>query len=105
MAQVINQVASFANGLVRAEVAWNNANGNMTRFRVYNDSDYPAFLHAELNPPINGWATVGLDSPAHQMVENNLPSNTVKYTKVIDPDDGSISWSLLGVSIFCRWPA
>src|SRR5574341_488552 len=105
MAQRTRQVAAFADNLVRAEVDWNDANGSMNRFRVYNDSDSPAYMYAVLNPPINGWSQVGLDSPAHQIVENNLPSNTAKFTKVIDPDDGSVGWSLIGISIFCRWPA
>ena len=105
MAQRINQVASFANGLVRAEVDWNDGNGNMSRFRVYNDSDFAAFMYAKLDPPINGYSEIGVDAPAKQMFQNVLPSNTAKYTKVIDPDDGSVSWSLIGISIFCRWPA
>jgi len=105
MAQMTSQVASFADGLVRAEIDWNDANGNMTRFRVINDSDFSAYLYANLNPPINGWSTVGLDSPPHQMIQNALPANTVKYTKVIDPDDGSEGWSLIGIAIFCRFPA
>jgi len=105
MAQVTNQVATFANGLVRAEVDWQNANGNMLRFRIYNDSDFPAFMYAKLDPPIGGYSEIGVTSPARQMIENTLPANTAKYTKVIDPDDGSVGWSLIGISIFCRWPA
>jgi len=104
MAQRTNEVASFADGLVRAEVDWNDGNGNMTRFRVYNDSDFPAFMYARLNPPINGYSEIGVDSPAHQMIQNVLPANTAKYTKVVDPDDGSVGWSLIGISIFCRFP-
>ena len=77
----------------------------MTRFRIYNDSDFPAFMYALLDPPINGYSEIGVDSPGHQMIENTLPGKTATYTKVIDPDDGSISWSLIGISIFCQWPA
>ena len=105
MAQATNQVSSFANGLVRAEVDWNDGNGNMSRFRIYNDSDFPAFMYAKLDPPIGGYSEIGVTSPAHQMIENSLPGNTAKYTKVTDPDDGSVGWSMIGISIFCRWPA
>lgn len=105
MAQRSSQVASFANGLVRGEVDWNDGNGNMSRFRVYNDSDFPAFMYARLDPSINGYSEVGVAVPAGQTLQNSLPSNVAKYTKVTDPDDGSVSWSPIGVSIFCRWPA
>ncbi len=105
MAQRTNQVASFADGLVRAEVDWNDGNGNMTRFRVYNDSDQSAYMYAKLNPPINGWSEIGVTSPSHQRIQNNLPANTAKYTEVIDPDTQEENWSLIGISIFCRFPA
>lgn len=103
MAQRTNQVAAFANGAVRAEVDWNDANGSMTRFRVFNDSDQPAYLYALLNPPVNGYSEVSLTAPPHQTTQNNLPSNTVKYTKEIE--DGVEGWKLYGVRIFCRFPA
>jgi len=105
MAQRTNVIGGFANGLVRAEIDWNDANGQMIRYKVVNASDYPANMYALLDPPIDGYSRVDLLCPAHQEVEKNLPTNKVKYTKVIDPDDGSVSWSLIGISIFCRWPA
>lgn len=105
MAQVTSQIGSFANNLVVVEIDWNDANGSIIRARIINSSAFPAHMEAVLDPPINGFTVVGTDGPANQTTVNNLPNNTVKMTKVIDPDDGSTGWSLIGVSLFCRWPA
>lgn len=100
-----NRVASFADGLVRAEVDWNTANGKILRGRVYNESDHPAYLYCELDPPISGWDVVGMTAPPQATTPADFPANVVSYTKVVDPDTGEEDWSLIGVSIFCRWPA
>jgi hypothetical protein len=105
MAIVTNVVASAMGGLVRAELDWNNSNGSISKFRVINNTAEPAYMYANLNPPVNGFSTVGVTALPQQTTEQALPNNTVKYTRVTDPDDGSIGWSLPGVVIGCRYPA
>ncbi len=104
MAQRTDRVAGFGDS-VWAEVDWNDANGSMTRFRIINNTPLPCRMYAILNPPINGYSRVDCIGPANQTTEQNLPSNTAKFTKVIDPDTGEVSWSPIGISIFCQYPA
>lgn len=103
MPQRTNVIASFANGLIKAEIDFNDANGSILRGRVINDSDDPAYLYCKLNPPISGYSLVGVDAPPHQTTEVNWPNNVIKYTWQ-EKDDGTANWVLIGVSIFCRWP-
>lgn len=105
MAIKTNEIGSFAGGLVKALVDWNDANGSMTKGRVVNNSASPAHMEAALNPPINGWSLVALEAPANATTEVNFPNNTVKFAQVTDPDTGVKSWDLIGVSLFCRWPS
>jgi len=107
MAQVTQQIASFGNGAVTAEIDWNNANGQITRGRVRNNSLFAARMAAVLNPPINGWSEVVLIAPGKAtagappvVTEQNLPSNTVKMTKVLE--DGVEEWKLIGVTLHLR---
>ena len=100
MAQETMTIGNFAGGLVLAQIDFNNANGNINKARVINNSASPAHFEAVLAPPVNGWSTIGMDAPANATTENNLPNNTVKFTK-----DADGNWSLPGVSLFCRWPA
>jgi hypothetical protein len=103
MAQITEDIGSFANGLVTAQIDWNNANGAILRGRVINNSASPALMRVELNPPVNGWSSVELPAPANATTVQTLPNNTVKKTEVTE--DGITEWKLLGVSLFCRWPA
>jgi len=103
MAQVTQSIGSAGNGIVRAEIDWNDANGQITRGRIINNSSEPAHMEAVLNPPINGWSIVGLDAPAGQTTTQNLPNNTVKMTQVTE--DGITEWRLIGVRLHLRWPA
>lgn len=103
MAVVTIGIASFAGGLVTAQVDFNDANGNMVRARIINNSASPAHFDAVLDPPVNGWSLVGMDAPANQTTVQTLPNNTIKMTEVTE--DGETNWSLIGVSLFCRWPA
>ena len=105
MATVTQEIGSFAGGLVIAQIDFNNANGNITKARIINNSDSPAHFDAILDPPINGFSSVGMDGPAHQTTVNNLPANTVAMVKGTDPDSGAVNFTLVGVSLFCRWPA
>jgi len=107
MAQVTQPIGSFANGLVVAEIDWNDANGQITRGRVINNSLFAARMAALLNPPINGWSEVVMIAPGKLMegapavtTAQNLPSNTVKMTKVLE--DGVEQWKLLGVTLHLR---
>ncbi len=90
MAIAQKQVASFANGSVRAEVDWNTANGKILRGRVYNESDEAAYMYCKLDPPVGGWDTVGLTAPAHTTTPADFPNNVVSYTKITDPATGDI---------------
>lgn len=103
MAQVTRAIATFQDGQVIAQIDWNDANGQITRGRVINNTSQAAHMEAVLNPPVNGWSVVGLDAPTNQTTEQNLPNNTVKMTQVTE--DGVTEWKLIGVSLFCRWPA
>lgn len=103
MAQITEDIGSFANGLVTAQIVWNNANGAISKGVVVNNSPSPAFMTVELNPPVNGWSIVGLAAPANITTEQNFPNNTVKKIQVTE--DGITEWKLFGVSLFCRWPA
>ncbi len=100
MAQVFNRIATFSNGLVIGEVKFNDQNLGILSSRITNNSDFPAHLDAVLDPPINGTSTSSADCPAHQTVEQNFPNNVLKYTR---DADGNLS--LVGISLFCRWPA
>ncbi len=103
MATITREIGQFAGGLVIAQIDFNDANGNVTRARVINNSDLPAHMEAVLDPPINGFSLVAVEAPAHQTTAPNFPNNTVKLTQVTE--DGETDWSLIGVSLFCRWPA
>jgi len=103
MAQQTSDIASFANGLVVTQIDWNDANGQITRGRVINNSTFPAHMEVLLNPPVNGFSVVGVDCPANQTVVSNLPNNTVKMTEVTE--DGVTEWKLLGIELHARWPA
>lgn len=103
MAQITRELGSFAGGLVIAQVDFNDANGNLLRARIINNSSSPAHFEALLDPPVNGFSTVGMDGPANVTTVNNLPNNTVRMTEVTE--DGETDWSLIGVSLGCRWPA
>src|SRR5687768_2519690 len=103
MAVVTENIGSFANGLVTAQIDWNDANGSIIRGRVINNSTSAALMRVELDPPVNGWSSVELPAPANVTTVQTLPNNTVKKTKVTE--DGVEEWKLLGVSLFCRWPA
>jgi hypothetical protein len=100
MAQQTSQIASFADGLVRAEIDWNDANGQITRGRVINNSAFPAHMEALLNPPVNGWSAVELPAPANVTTGQNFPNNTVKMTLVTE--DGVTEWKLIGVTLHLR---
>jgi hypothetical protein len=95
--------ASFANGLVRAEIDWNDSNGQITKGRCVNNSDFTARIIITLNPPVNGFSVVEFDCPAHQTFEQNTPNNTVKMTQVLEC--GELEWKLIGITIGARWPA
>ena len=103
MAIITREIGNFAGGLVIAQIDFNDANGNITRARIINNSSSLAHFDAVLDPPVNGWSTIGMDGPANQTTVNNLPNNTVKMTEVTE--NGETDWSLIGVSLFCRWPA
>ena len=103
MAIVTREIGIFAGGLVIAQVDFNDANGNMTKARIINNSASPAEFTAILDPPVNGFSSVGMTGLANATTVNNLPNNTIKLTQVTE--DGETDWSLIGVSLFCRWPA
>lgn len=103
MATQTNLVASFENGAVQAFVDMNDQNGNITKGRVVNNGDQPAYMYAVLDVPINGVSTYGVRANAGQTVSVNFPANTLRYTWVVE--DGVGSWQLQGVSIFCQYPA
>ncbi len=103
MAQVTSQIASASNGLVRAEVDWNDANGQITKGRLINGSTNWAKLRAFLNPPINGFSEISVDCGPGQTVTSNLPNNTVKFTNSTDPDDPG--WKLIGVNLGMQYPS
>ena len=108
MANVYKQVAAFGNNQIIAEVQYNDANGKMGAGRVTNNSDQPAHMWVELNPPINGWSTFGLDAPANQVTEVNFPNNVAAFwwDDTGNPDYDPPHWALPeGISIFCQWPA
>ncbi len=100
---VTREIASFAGGSVVAQIDYNDANGNVLRARVINNSDQAAHMEAQLSPPVNGFSVVAVDAPAHQTVAPNFPNNVVKLTQEVQ--DGVSVWTLVGVSLFCRWPA
>lgn len=109
MAQVTQTIGSFSvtSGTVRAEIDWNDANGQITRGRVINDSLDGARMEAHLNPPVNGWSIVGIDAPGKAsagavavVTAQNLPNNTVKMTEVTE--DGVTEWKLIGVRLHLR---
>jgi hypothetical protein len=109
MPQATNVVASFENGLVRAEVDFNSQTGVILRGRVINGGDQPAYMYVKLDPPIQGYSVVGVDAPAGQTTEVNWPNNVVRYTEEEYDDDGDgepdgVRWALKGISIFCRYP-
>ena len=105
MAVRTQEIGSFAGGLVIAQIDFNDANGNITKARIINNSTSAAHFDALLNPPVNGFSSVGMDGPANATTVNNLPSNTVSMVKGTDPDTGAVNFTLVGVSLFCRWPA
>jgi len=103
MAQVTENIGSFADGLVVAQIDWNDANGSIIRGRIINNSPSPALMRVELNPPVNGFSSVELPALANVTTVQTLPNNTVKKTQVVE--DGVTVWKLLGVSLFCQWPS
>jgi hypothetical protein len=96
-------IAAFANGLVRVEIDWNDSNGQITKGRCVNNSDFAAKIIITLSPPVNGFSLIEADCPAHQTFEQNTPNNTVKMTQVLEC--GELEWKLIGITLGARWPA
>ena len=95
------EIASFANGLVRIEVDLNEANLRLNKTRGINDSAFDVHVSVFKAGVLEGEVTI----PAGQTVERNLPAS-IKLTAVPQPDpedDGPISMG--DIVIQCRWPA
>jgi len=103
MAIITREMGSFAGGSVIAQIDFNDANGNLTKARIINNSASAAHFEAHLDPPVNGTSVWVMEGLANVTTVQNLPANTVKMTSVTQ--DGETDWSLIGVSLFCRWPA
>src|SRR3990170_2223234 len=103
MATITNTIASFAGGLVRVELDFNDANRRMGKGRIINGSTEPAWFRVtKVSPAVDFSFTV----PAGQTVERNLPAGLV-YQWIDDPDDLTLGTGLsLGdIVIQSRWPA
>ena len=93
-------VASFANGLVRAEIDLDDNTLRVRVARVINDSDYPALIEVYKA----GVSVANVVIPAHSTQSRNLPAN-IKFTAIPQPnpdEDGPISMGDIVIS--CGWP-
>jgi len=102
MAIVTLPVASFADGLVQAEVDLNDVNLQVKVARAINDSDYPAFIEVFKA----GVSAISAVIPAHSTQSKNVPGNIM-----FAMDEGDPEWSIppemtMGdIEIHCRYPA
>ncbi len=106
MAIVTQEVASFANGLVRVERDLNESNLRLNKARGINESPFDAWVGVFKDDVLVGEEIIPAGSPeTPSIVERNLPAS-IKLTAVPQPnddDDGPISMG--PIQIRCRWPA
>lgn len=104
MAIITQQVASFAKGLITAELDFDDTSGEVYEGRVINNSKFNAYLRVNLDPSVNGWSLVEVPGISNQTINKNFPDDTVIFKKQIDPDTGLTEWACAGFIIHCRWP-
>ena len=104
MAIVTLPVASFVNGLVRAEIDLDDSALRVRVARVINNSDYPAFIEVFKA----GSLAVDQIIPAHDTISKNIPAAMgISFTM----DSGDPEWGIppeltMGdIEIHCRWPS
>ena len=101
MAIVTLPVASFANGLVRGEIDFDDSTLRVRIARVINDSDYSARFEVFKA----GISAVSVVILAHSTQSRNLPAN-IKFAM----DAGDPAWSIppelymADIMISCAWP-
>ena len=102
MAIVTNQVASFSNGLVRAEIDLDDISFKVKAARVINDSDYPTFIEVFKAGLSVGSATV----PAHFTQSKKLPASVRFSMDNGDPEHGIPPEMTMGdIMIRMRYPS
>ena len=101
MAIVTYPVASFANGLVRAEIDLNDVNLRLMKGRVINGSPFPAYFQVYKAGALVGDLTV----LANTTQERNLPASVQFSMDAGDPVWGMPPEMTMGdIQIGCRWP-
>ena len=100
MAIVTYTIASFADGLVQAQIDLDDATLQVVAARAINNSDFPAVIEVLKAGVLRGDLTI----PAHTTWERNLPGN-IRFSM----DSGDPAWGIppemtMGdISIFVRW--
>ena len=100
MAIATYTIASFADGLVQAQIDLDDTTLQVVKARAINNSDFPAVFEVHKAGVLRGDLTI----PPHTTRERNIPGNIR-----LSMDSGDPAWGIppemtMGdISIFCRW--
>ena len=92
MSIITHTIASFADGLVQAQIDLDDASLQVVAARAINNSDFPAVIEVYKAGNLRGDLTI----PAHTTRQRNIPGNLRFAT---DADGMTMG----DITIFCRW--